>query len=69
METIRGQNLPGVHALRTSPGGNATQRLRGTDKAQRRDIDQEFHLHYWECANGTIELASVVHHNDFSIPE
>jgi hypothetical protein len=43
--------------------------MRGRDKAQRRDIDYEFHLHYWECANGTIELASVVHHNDFSIPE
>ena len=69
METIRGQNLPGIHALRTSSGGNVIQRLRGTDKAQRRDIDQEFHLHYWKCADGSIELASVVYHNDFSIPE
>ena len=69
METIQGQNLPDVHALRTSSGGNAAQRLRGTDKAQRRDIDREFHLHYWECADGSIELASVVYHDDFSIPE
>ena len=69
VETIEGLNLPAVHALRTGPGGNAPQRMRGSDKAQRRDIDREFHLHYWECADGTVELASVVYHNDFSIPE
>lgn len=69
VEIIKGQNLPAVHALRTGPGGNDPQRMRGSDKAQRRDIDREFHLHYWECENGTIELASVVYHNDFSIPE
>jgi hypothetical protein len=69
VETIRGQNLPAVHALRKSPGGNAPQRMRGSEKAQRRDIDREFHLHYWDCADGSIELASVVYHNDFSIPE
>ena len=69
VETTRGRNLPSVHALRTGPGANASQRMRGTDKAQRRDIDQEFHLHYWDCTDGAIELASVVYHNDFSIPE
>ena len=68
VETIKGHNLSAVHALRTGPGGNDPQRMRGSDKAQRRDIDREFHLHYWECENGTIELASVVYHNDFSIP-
>lgn len=68
IETIKGQNLPALHALRTGPGGNDPQRMRGSDKAQRRDIDREFHLHYWECADGTVELASVVYHNDFSIP-
>jgi len=69
VETICGHNLPAVHALRTGSGGNDRQRSRGSDKAQRRDIDREFHLHYWECADGSIELASVVYHNDFSIPE
>jgi hypothetical protein len=68
VENIKGHNLPAVHALRTGPGGNDPQRMRGSDKAQRRDIDREFHLHYWECADGTVELASVVYHNDFSIP-
>lgn len=69
VETIQGHNLQAVHALRTGSGGNDPQRMRGGDKAQRRDIDTELHLHYWECADGTIELASVVYHNDFSIPE
>jgi len=69
VETIEGQNLSSVHALRTGAGGNAPQRMRGADKAQRRDIDYEFHLYYWDCADGTIELASLVYHNDFSIPE
>lgn len=68
IETIKGHNLPAVHALRTGPGGDDPQRMRGSDKARRRDIDREFHLHYWECANGMVELASVVYHNDFSIP-
>lgn len=67
IETVKAKNLSAVHALRTGSGGNDPQRMRGSDKAQRRDIDREFHLHYWECDDGTIELASVVHHNDFSI--
>ncbi len=68
VETTNGQNLQAVHALRTGTGGNDPQRMRGSDKAQRRDIDREFHLHYWEYSDGTVELASVVYHNDFSIP-
>ncbi len=68
IETVRNQSLADVHALRKGPGGNDPKRMRGEDKAQRRDIDREFHLHYWECADGTVELASVVYHNDFSIP-
>ncbi len=69
VETIQKQNMNAVHALRTGKGGNDPQRMRRRDRAQRRDIDYEFHLHYWACATGTIELASVVHHNDISIPE
>ncbi|MCY4263216.1 MAG: hypothetical protein OXC97_07960 [Candidatus Dadabacteria bacterium] len=69
VETIKGDNMRDVHAIRIKSGGSSPQRKRGLDKAQRRDIDREFHLHYWECADGTIELASVVNHNDFSIPE
>ena len=69
VETINGQNLRAIHALRTGMGANDPQRMRDTDKAFRRDIDREFHLHYWDCSDGAIELASVVYHNDFSIPE
>ena len=69
VETIKRHNLPAVHALRTGSGGNDPQRMRGPDQAMRRDIDRELHLHYWKCADGTIELASVVYHDDFSIPE
>ena len=68
VETVKGHNLPAVHALRKGPGGNDPQRTRGSNKAQRRDIDREFHLHYWESSDGKVELASVVYHNDFSIP-
>ena len=69
VETMQNRNMTAVHPLRTGRGGNNPQRMRGSDKAQRRDIDYEFHLHYWECVDGSIELGSVVHHNDFSIPE
>ena len=68
VETINGDNLSAVHALRTGLGGNDPQRTRGSYKAKRRDIDRELHLHYWECADRKVELASVVYHNDFSIP-
>ena len=68
VESIKKQNLRAVHALRAGSGGDDPQQIRGADKAHRRDIDHEFHLHYWECSDGKIELAAVVHHNDFSIP-
>lgn len=69
VEIIDRQNMGSVHALRTGPGGNAPQRMRGHDKAMRRDVDYEYHLHYWHCDDGALELASVGVHNDFSIPE
>jgi len=69
-DAIDGRNLRAVHALRTGQGGNNPQRQRKHDKAKawRRDIDHEYHLHYWEIENG-IEFASMVVHNDFTIPE
>ena len=69
-DAIDGLNLRDVHALRTGQGGNNPQRRRKHDKAKawRRDIDDEYHLHYWEIENG-IEFASTVVHDDFTIPE
>jgi hypothetical protein len=69
VETIDNTSLADTHALRMGKGGNEPQQKRGQDKAWRRDIDYEYHLHYWECDDGSVEFASVVTHNDFSIPE
>ena len=65
-ETILQEDMRSTHALRTGRGANNTQVLRGTDKAWRRDIDHEFHIHYWETSDG-IEFSCVVPHNDFDI--
>lgn len=69
-DAIDGQNLRAVHALRTGPGGGDPQRQRKHDKAKawRRDIDREYHLHYWQTEIG-IEFASMAVHNNFTIPE
>lgn len=70
-ETVDGIDMKDTHQLRTSNSGNSPQRIRGRDKARgwRRDIDYEYHLHYWAGASGKIEFADVVVHNDFSITE
>jgi hypothetical protein len=68
VETLDGLNLADVHALRTGVGGGNPPRKRGEDRAQRRDIDRQYHLHYWQCENRSIEFGSVVIHDDCSIP-
>lgn len=66
VEVVLRQNMAATHALRTGGGGNDPQRVRGTLKAWRRDIDYEYHLHYW--ADGvSIEFSCVVVHNNFDI--
>ena len=64
-------NLAATHALRVDQSGGSPHRRRSADRAAawRRDVDDEYHLHYWECVDGMLELASIVPHNDFSIPE
>jgi hypothetical protein len=69
IETICRENLGATHALRTGRGGGDPQKMRGKDAAWRRDVDYEYHLHYWECATESVELAAVVVHNDPSIPD
>lgn len=66
-ETALRRNLHQVHQIRTGEAGNDPQVKRGEDGAWRRDIDHEFHLHFWSTSVGT-EFAAVVVHNDFSIP-
>ncbi len=67
-ETVDQQNMRAIHPKRTGSGGGDPQEIRGQDKAWRRDIDREYHLHYWECVDGMIEFASVGPHNMFDIP-
>jgi hypothetical protein len=72
VETLEQTNMAATHELRTGPGGNDPQRSRVCDqaKAWRRDIDREYHLHYWSCEDGLVEIASVnFPHGDFTIPE
>lgn len=72
VETLEQANMAATHRLRTGPRGGDPQRVRARDQAQawRRDIDREHHLHYWNCEDCTVEIASVSFpHDDFSIPE
>lgn len=67
-ETLLGRNNTATHALRDGDGATTPQRTRGADKAWRRDIDYEFHLHYWERPGRRFEFGNVVSHNVFTIP-
>lgn len=72
VETLEQNNMAATHELRMGTGGNDPQRARGHDqaKAWRRDIDREYHLHYWSCEDGTVEIASVSFpHDNYTIPE
>ncbi|MCL6590797.1 MAG: hypothetical protein K6U80_12680 [Firmicutes bacterium] len=70
-ETLDKQNMRAVHPLREDEGGNTPQRIRKADSARawRRDIDYNYHLHYWDCADGSIEFALIGPHNCFDIPD
>lgn len=65
-ETIFLTNPGATHQIRTGSGPTASQLKRGNDRAWRRDIDHEYHLHYWMTSNGP-QFANVVQHRDFSI--
>ena len=73
---ICGRHLPGsqIHALRTGAGGSNAQRIRESDGASawRVTITRRgagLRAHYWDCPNGSIEIAWLGPHSDFSIPE
>ncbi len=63
------------HTLRDGAGANNSQRIRSTDgaRAWRCAIEQgragARRIHYWAMSSTEIELAAVVVHDDFSIPE
>lgn len=66
-DTIINVNLSATHSLRSGEGGTSPQLTRMSDKAWRRDVDYEFHLHYWVKDN-SFEFAALVTHNDMHIP-
>ncbi len=68
IETVDRLHVADTHPLRAGKGGNDPQVVRGKDTAWRRDVDDEYHVHYWECEDGDIEFASVNPHNVFLIP-
>lgn len=67
-KTVLSQDMAAVHAIRVSAAANADQRKRGQDSAWRRDVDHEYHLHYWNTSAGP-ELAVLAAHKDLGIPE
>jgi hypothetical protein len=73
----RARELPSLelHRLRGGPGGEDAPRTRKRDGATawrcsvKRNTPAAARLHYWRTADGSVELASVGHHDDFEIPE
>ncbi|MGH9575317.1 MAG: hypothetical protein ACRD40_17530, partial [Candidatus Acidiferrales bacterium] len=66
--TVLGLQVGSTHPIRVGRGGNEEQLRQGDAAAWRRDIDYDYHLHYWSSPAG-IEFASVVIHGDYSIPQ
>lgn len=65
-QVILGLGLESTHALRNGAGAENPQATSGNYKAWRKDIDYEFHLHYWKYQD-RIVLSNVVTHKDFDI--
>lgn len=65
-ETLLRKNMAATHHLRTSEAADAPPHKRNKHVSWRRDIDHEFHLHYWDDGS-SIELADVVVHGSFAI--
>jgi hypothetical protein len=64
-----------LHRLRGGPGGEEAPLTRERDGATawrcavKRNTPGAARLHYWRSPDGSVELASVGHHDDFEIPE
>jgi hypothetical protein len=69
VDTVKSINMNQVHPFRIDSAGNAPQKKRGKDTCWRRNVNYDIRLHYYKCEDGTIELASINQHNDFSFPE
>lgn len=65
-ETILDIALAGTHPLRVGSGANDAQQVAGNFRGWRKDIDYEYHLHYWKNER-TIVFANIGEHNSFNI--
>jgi len=73
ISTPHSDPLPG-HPLRGGEGPSSPQVRRASDRALAWRVEitkygAGLRLHYWECTDGRIELASIGPHNVFTIPE
>lgn len=65
-ETLWDLNLDGTHWLRVSRAADSTQLKHKEYGAWRRDVDHEYHLHYWQ--HGHVKrLANLDVHKNFAI--
>jgi len=72
VETLLEVNQRKAHLLRKNKSGGSSARKRTTDGAAawRRDIDRDYHLHYWKGDKGFVEFAWLSYpHDDFECPE
>jgi len=69
VDVVLGRNLRTTHELRVTKKATSAQKSRARDGALawRKDVDYEYHLHYWVLKSGQIELSKVGVHNDFTI--
>jgi hypothetical protein len=65
-EDILHMNMQATHELRAGRGANNPQVSHNDYSAWRRDVDYEYHLHYWKRME-SIVFANVVNHNNFKI--
>lgn len=65
-EEILNINMKDTHELRETKGGNSKQLKDNNYSAWRRDLDYEYHLHYWKRGNELI-FSDIVNHNNFKI--
>ncbi len=65
-EVVLNLNPAESHWLRIDAGGSSPQLKHNNYCAWRKDIDYEYHLHYWNKA-GEIKFANIFAHNTFTI--
>lgn len=65
-EEIMNLNMKDTHELREGRSGGSNQISHNGYLAWRRDIDYEYHLHYWKKGNELV-FTDVVPHNVFKI--